>query len=47
MASSATAIAQRSATAFGGIALQETVLTFAPDFRWLILTFHSGGEDSG
>jgi hypothetical protein len=47
MASGTAAIAQSGAASFGGIALQEAVLAFAPDFRWLILTFHSGGEDSG
>jgi len=34
------AITQRSLAAFGGIAIQEAVLAFAPDFRRLILTFH-------
>jgi hypothetical protein len=40
MASGAAAIAQSGAAAFGGIALQEAMLAFAPDFRRLILTFH-------
>jgi hypothetical protein len=40
MASDAAAIAKGGAAAFGGIAVQEAMLAFAPDFRWLILTFH-------
>jgi hypothetical protein len=40
MASDAAAIAQRGAAAFGGVAIQEAMLAFAPDFRRLILTFH-------
>lgn len=34
------AVAQRGLAALGGVTIQETVLTFAPDFRWLILSFH-------
>jgi hypothetical protein len=36
----ATTIAQSSATAFGGFAGKKSMLSFAPDFRWLILAFH-------
>ena len=40
MASGAAAITERGAAALGGIALQEAMLAFAPDFRRLILAFH-------
>jgi hypothetical protein len=40
MASDAAAIGQSGAAAFAGIAIQETMLAFAPDFRRLILAFH-------
>jgi hypothetical protein len=40
MAANAAAISQRGFAAFGGIAIQEAMLAFAPDFRRLILTFH-------
>jgi hypothetical protein len=40
MASDTAAIGQGGAAAFGGIAVQEAMLAFAPDFRRLILTFH-------
>ena len=40
MASGTAAIGQSGAAPFGGIALQEAMLAFAPDFRRLILTFH-------
>jgi hypothetical protein len=40
MASDAAAIAQGGASALGGVAIQEAMLAFAPDFRRLILTFH-------
>jgi hypothetical protein len=40
MASDTAAIAQRGLAAFGGVAIQEAMLAFAPDFRRLILTFH-------
>jgi hypothetical protein len=40
MAADTPPIAQRGAAAFGGIAIQEAMLALAPDFRWLILTFH-------
>jgi hypothetical protein len=40
MASDAAAAAQSGAAAFGGIAVQEAMLAFAPDFRRLILAFH-------
>ena len=35
------AVAQRGLAALRGVTIQETVLTFAPDFRWLILSFHA------
>jgi hypothetical protein len=40
MASGPAAIGQGGFAAFGGIALQEAMLAFAPDFRRLVLTFH-------
>jgi hypothetical protein len=40
VASNAAAIRQSGAPAFAGVAIQETMLAFAPDFRRLILTFH-------
>jgi len=40
MASDTAAIGQGGAAALGGIAVQEAMLAFAPDFRRLILAFH-------
>jgi hypothetical protein len=40
MAAGAAATAQSGFAILGGIALQKAMLAFAPDFRWLILTFH-------
>jgi hypothetical protein len=40
VASDAAPIGQRGAAAFAGIAIQEPMLAFAPDFRRLILAFH-------
>jgi hypothetical protein len=34
------AVAEDGLAAFAGIAAQKPVLTFPPDFRWLILSFH-------
>jgi hypothetical protein len=39
-AAHATAIGQSGFAAFAGVAVQETVLPFAANFRWLILAFH-------
>jgi len=36
----AAAVAQRGASTLGGFAGKKSMLTFAPDFRWLILAFH-------
>jgi len=36
----AAAIAQNGAATFAGIAIEKSVLAFAPDFRRLILAFH-------
>jgi len=40
MASGPAAAAQSGAAALGGIAVQEAMLAFAPDFRRLVLAFH-------
>jgi hypothetical protein len=40
MATGPAATTQGGAAFFGGIALQEAMLAFAPDFRRLILAFH-------
>jgi hypothetical protein len=40
MASHTAAVTKGGAAALGGIAIQEAMLAFAPDFRRLILTFH-------
>jgi len=40
MASDTAAITKGGAAALGGIAIQEAMLAFAPDFRRLILAFH-------
>ena len=37
----AAAIAQRGFATLGRVTVKEAVLTFAPDFRWLILSFHA------
>jgi hypothetical protein len=34
------AVAQDGAAAFAGITAQETVLPFAANFRWLVLSLH-------
>lgn len=39
-AAHAAAIGQSGFAAFGGVAIQKTVLPFAAHFRWLILAFH-------
>jgi hypothetical protein len=44
MASGAAAAAEGGAAAFAGIAAQEAMLAFAPDFRRLILAFHVIGS---
>jgi hypothetical protein len=40
MAADAAAIAQSGASALAGIAIEESMLALAPDFRRLVLTFH-------
>jgi len=40
LATGPAAIAERGASALARVALQKTVLPFAPDFRRLILSFH-------